>query len=154
MQYQVLLQEIDKGSNLTLVGPHRSGKTTLLKTLAKNLQTTVVFIDMQRLNGDDPNDFYKAFCGELSIPLCRGYDLHRAMRGKRIVLLLDETELLVNYPASLRSELRGLTSDGALSIVAASTRPLNEVFEGDDKLLGSPFHNIFMNVIATYIEIK
>ena len=73
---------------------------------------------------DDENEFYEALCDALSIEICRGFKLTRALRGKRIVLCLDEIEKMAwdGFTTKVRSQLRGLADgpDAPLKLVIAS----------------------------------
>jgi hypothetical protein len=147
-----IFEELGKGSNLSLIGEHQVGKSSLLAMIqrqgAERLglpPEALVSIDMQLIHSEDA--FFDALCSELGLDQTyRGYHLKRKLRGSRYILCLDEIEKMTSldrFSADVRHELRGL-SDGAsapLTLVIASSLPLAELFP--DKLGEvSPLDNI------------
>jgi hypothetical protein len=94
---------------------------------------------------DDEDDFCEALCDALGIETCRGYQLTRALRGKRYVLCLDEIEKMTwdGFTVRLRSQLRGLADGPAapLKLVIASRSSLAHLFP-DSPELDSPLAGI------------
>ena len=85
---------------------------------------------MQLLSDD--HDFFDALCDELGIAAARGRKLERALRGRRVLLCLDEVEKMAwdGFSRDLRAQLRGLADgpDAPLSLVIASRSPLSRLF--------------------------
>ncbi|MFN2251396.1 MAG: winged helix-turn-helix domain-containing protein [Anaerolineae bacterium] len=67
-----------------------------------------------------------------------------ADRDKRLVLLLDEFEVLASFPASFWEWFRGLITEYDMSIVAATRVELGEF--RDEWGSGSPFFNMFRSI--------
>ncbi len=145
-----IVHELRKGVNLSIVGETQTGKSSLLWYLAQHGPQLLgrdpadfVYLDMQLL-GDD-HDFFDALCDELGVPPARGYRLSRALRGRNVLLCLDEVEKMTwdGFTHELRSQLRGL-ADGPgapLKLVIASRTPLARLFP-DAPGLTSPLAGI------------
>jgi len=138
--------ELKKGTNLSLIGNEKTGKSSLLYHVSTK-EPHFIYLDMQNVH--DEGDFFKALCGEMGISECRGSDLHRALRGKRYVLCLDNIERLTNklFSGDERIELRGLAegADAPLTLLIASRYPLNELFL-DSSLVYSPLDGICQTI--------
>ncbi len=150
---QQLLHHIRIGSNVSLLGPARSGRSSILRMLCARAGEAgisaghAVFLDMQLLSTTDA--FIDALSHELRIPPSRGYALWRALRGRRCLLCIDEVEQLSNdaLGSEVRQALRGLAdgSDAPLTLVLASRSPLDELLpyrHGDT----SPLYNFCTTV--------
>ncbi len=146
-----IFDELGKGSNLSLVGKEKSGKSSLLyyvcHTGAKKLpHKNFIYLDMQKVH--DEGDFLEALCDEIGIPKMRGYKLDQALRGKKYVLCLDNIERMTNklFSGDERTELRGLAEglDDPLTLLIASRFPLNELFP-DSPLEYSPLYGICLS---------
>lgn len=114
-----IFEELDKGSNRSIVGESQVGKSSLLSMVCilgpdrlKLSPSAFVYLDMQGIH--DENDFFEALCDALGIPTCRGFRLVRALRSKRYIVCLDEVEKMTKdrFTGDEREELRGL-ADGA-----------------------------------------
>lgn len=145
---RTVFEELKKGTNLSLIGKTQMGNSSLLyqvyQTGAKELPGThFIYLDMQIVH--DEGDFFKALCSEIGISECRGFELHRALRGKRYVLCLDNIERMTNqlFSGDERTELRGLaeSADAPLTLLIASHSPLAELFP-DSPLEVSPLAGI------------
>lgn len=133
-----LWAEIEKGNSLSLVGASQTGKSSLLWQMTqqgparlKRPPTDFIYLDMQMLPSDD--DFFDCLCDHLNLPHLQGYRLHRALRGRRVLLGLDEIEQMKGLTAAARTQLRGL-ADGAstpLTLLIASRSPLADLFPDD-----------------------
>ncbi len=128
------------GSSVVFVGNSGMGKSSLLTVLAErvpaDLGREVASLDLQPLQDED--DFYAALCEALGVPEARGYRLTRSLRGKRILLILDEIEKITwdGFTRNLRATLRGLAEgdDAPLKLALAARTPLDRLFpdsEGD-----------------------
>lgn len=149
-----IFEELDKGSNLSLVGKSQIGKSSLLwmiRTLGpeRMQQPPDVFAYMSMEWVEDEDDFYETLCEELQVECCRGGKLRRALRGKRYALCLDEFEKMSwdGFTERVRSHLRGL-ADGKsapLRLVIASRSPLDHLFP-DSPELTSPLAGICQKI--------
>ncbi len=145
-----ILEELTKGANLSLVGESQVGKSSLLSMVCAlgpermdRPTASFGYLSMQWVDSED--GFYEALCDTLGIETCRGYQLHRALRGQRHVLCLDEIEKMSweGFTERLRSQLRGLADGPAapLRLVIASRSPLSQLFP-DSPELDSPLAGI------------
>lgn len=147
-----LFEELGKGANRALVGPAQIGKSSLLSMVQRLGPSQpqlglpagdFVYLNLQVLA--DAGDFFDALCAELGMASCRGYRLERQLRGRRVVLCLDEVEKLQSdrFPIDVREQLRGLAdgADSPLTLLVASRAPLEHLFP-DAPGLTSPLHNI------------
>jgi hypothetical protein len=145
-----IFEELQKSVSLSIVGDSQSGKSSLLWYLTQagprelgRAAEEFVYFNMELVRHED--DFFENLCEELGLPHLRGMKLGRRLRGRRVVLCLDEIERM-NYAGfgyDLRSELRGL-SDGItapFTLVIASRSPLGQLFP-DSPELTSPLAGI------------
>lgn len=146
-----VIHELRKGVSLSIVGETQTGKSSLLwylthgegPALLGRAPADCIYLDMQLLH--DEHDFFDALCEELELPSARGYKLSRALRGRKVLLALDEVEKMTwdGFTHELRSQLRGL-ADGAgapLTLIIASRTPLAALFP-DAPDLTSPLANL------------
>ena len=158
-----VFDELKKGTNLSLIGNEKTGKSSLLFHISEK-EPHFIYLDMQIIH--DEGEFFKALCSEIGIQACRGFELHRALRGKRYVLCLDNIGRMTNklFSGDERIELRGLAegADAPLTLLIASKFPLAKLFP-DSPLEASPldgiFHTIDMppfsqNEIRAFIETR
>lgn len=147
---RTIFAELKKGTNLSLIGETQMGKSSLLSKVrqlgAKELPKKT-FIELDMCIVHDEGDFFKALCGEMGIQETRGYELHRALRGKQYVLCLDNIERMTSklFSGDERTELRGFAEgkDAPLTLLIASHSPLNTLFPDDySRLEASPLDNI------------
>jgi len=133
-----LFEELAKGSNISLLGPARVGKSSILNMIChwgpeRLGLSPEQFIDLDMRTIWDEKDFFEALCDALKIETCRGYKLGRALGGKRYILCLDEIDQLTReerFTGDERTELCGF-ADGAdkpFSLVIASQKPLQDLF--------------------------
>ena len=147
-----LFEELDKGSNRSLVGESRVGKTWLLRQICQSGHTKMkrridgfVYLDMRCI--EDGKDFFEALCSELNInPPMRGYKLQRLLKGKQYILCLDEIDQLADdqrFTKNERDQLYSLCDgkDVPFSLVIASQIPLNQLFP-DSPTRSSPLIGI------------
>lgn len=152
-----IFDELRKGSSLSLVGETQVGKSSLLAMIAtrgpEELQrdpAQFVSIDMQVIRNED--EFFDALCEKLGLGLpVRGVHLERALRGRQVVVCLDEIEKMTNprcFSGEERTELRGHAngSDSPLTLVIASRSPLAHLFDDNPRdtsplagLCGQPY---------------
>jgi hypothetical protein len=139
-------QMLAAGNSISLVGEPEVGKSSLLflleHTQARWLTDgTTLYLDLQGVLDEDD------LCSEILDGLgCEGNgfrSLRRALRRERVVLLLDEAEMLAGdaFSARLQDRLRALSQEPTLTLAVASHRPLEHVFPRTGPT--SPFHNVF-----------
>jgi hypothetical protein len=138
-EVQQALDYLRSGSSVAFIGDSGVGKSSLLTLLKERAETelgrTPILLDMQNLHSED--DYYQALCEEVGIATVRGRKLERALRGRRLLLLLDEIEKMTwdGFSHNLRAELRGLAEGEhapfKLALVARS--PLDRLFPDSDR---------------------
>lgn len=139
-----IFDELRKGSSLSLVGEAQVGKSSLLAMIAvqgpQALQrdpADFITIDMQVIRNEA--EFFEALCEKLGLGLTvRGLALDRALRGRQVVVCLDEIEKMTNpqcFSGEERAELRGHANgrDTPLTLVIASRSPLASLFNDDPR---------------------
>ncbi len=150
-EVQQAFDYLRSGSSVVFIGDSGVGKSSLLTLLkeraAAELGRTPILLDMQNLHSED--DYYEALCEEAGIARVRGRKLERALRGRRLLLLLDEIEKMTwdGFSHNLRTELRGLAEGEhapfKLALVARS--PLDRLFP-DSELNTSPLAGICQQI--------
>ncbi len=134
---QMVFDELRKGVSLSIVGDSQTGKSTLLSHIVRvgpaelnRPARDFAYVDMQLIRSED--DFFEMLCDSLGVPLDRGFKLERSLRGRKIVVCLDEVEKMTwqGFTHDLRSELRGLASgaDAPLTLAICSRTPLDRLF--------------------------
>jgi hypothetical protein len=140
-----ILNDLGNGTNVAIIGPARSGKSSLLtKLIAEGGRTEAGSTEYRYLNMahvENDTDFYEALCVQLGLSRSvRGWRLTRelemqAKAGKRVVLCLDEVERMSweGFTPQVRSHLRGMAegANAPLKLVVASQLPLSQVFRDD-----------------------
>ncbi|MGK7901122.1 MAG: CHAT domain-containing protein [Hormoscilla sp.] len=149
-----LFEKLARGVNCSLVGESEIGKSSILSMvchwgpekigLPRLPPDAFIYLDMQIIHHED--QFFQALCDELKIETCRGYELARALRGKRYILCIDEIEKMTrqeHFTGDERSELRGLAEgdNAPFKLAIASRSPLNALFPDSDDMT-SPLDNI------------
>jgi hypothetical protein len=142
------LRDLLAGSNsVSLVGEPQIGKSSVLYALYRTAHEwfpdgVVLYVDLQGVLSTE--DFCAEVLEGLGEPPGDLRALKRALRRKRLVLLLDEVEKLTRpaFTADLHDLLRALAQEPTLALAVASHRRLVEVFPPSSDT--SPFHNIFV----------
>lgn len=137
-----IMTELHKGVSVSIVGDSQTGKSSLLwhlkttgPTVLKRSAADFVYLSLELIRSVD--DFYEELCAELALPcLNKPNHLARKLKGRRIVLCLDEIEKMTGFGHEARSELRGLAggSNAPLTLVIASRSPLNRLFPDSPEL--------------------
>jgi hypothetical protein len=151
-EVQQAFDYLRSGSSVAFIGDSGVGKSSLLTLLKERAETelgrTPILLDMQKLHSED--DYYEALCEEAGIATVKGgWKLERALRGRRLLLLLDEIEKMTwdGFSHNLRAELRGLAEGEhapfKLALVARS--PLDRLFP-DSELDTSPLAGICQQI--------
>lgn len=161
-----LAELLQQGQSLSLSGPRRIGKTSLLFHLAHPAIATQwglgpnlgqwVYLDGGTLDGLDEEWFYgaidRALGGEAdAVPYARFIERLRALaaQGQRLWLALDEFELIAantRLGPAFFNRLRGLATQYPLQFITASKDPLWQLTFAHSETLSSPFFNIFAPV--------
>jgi len=145
-----IFTELAAGRNVSLVGEAQVGKSSVLTQVVQQGPVRLnrpshelVYISMEWLSGDE--DFFECLCSELNIAPAKGYQLRRALQGRRFIVCLDEFEKMhyQGFTANVRAQLRGLVdgNQSPLTLVVASRASLSQLF-GDTHGETSPLANI------------
>ena len=149
-----LFHELKKGVSLSIVGPSQTGKSSLLWYLTRHGPREIglpaddfLYLSMELIH--DETDFFDYICSHLEIETTRGFRLARRLRGRKIILCLDEIEKMAwdGFSLNVRTELRGLADgqDAPFTLVIASRSPLGQLFP-DSPELTSPLAGLCMQV--------
>lgn len=148
-ELQEIFDLLNGGSSVELLGERRIGKSSVLWQVQMQAEAKLtisrkpVYLNLQEVHTEA--EFYQAFCEKLGIATCTGYELFRAMRDQRVLLLLDEAEKMAwdGFTRGLREQLRSLAEGGnaPLRLVVAARTPLDRLFPDSDEMT-SPFHGI------------
>jgi hypothetical protein len=151
-EVQQALDYLRSGSSVAFIGDSGVGKSSLLTLLKERAETelgrTPILLDMQKLHSED--DYYQALCEEAGIATVKGgRKLERALRGRRLLLLLDEIEKMTwdGFSHNLRAELRGLAEGecAPFKLVLVARSPLDRLFP-DSELNTSPLAGICQQI--------
>jgi len=157
-----IFTELRKGQSLSILGDSQMGKSSLLwyivhagpKVLEKP-QGDFIFMDLQLMRND--KDFYACLCEELGLPTLNGHALGRELRGRKVILCVDEVEKMgwKGFSHDLRSELRGLAdgSSAPLTLVIASRSPLSRLFP-DSPEMTSPLAGLCAQINLTAFTLQ
>jgi len=167
---QDLLLHTAKGQSVSIVGPRRIGKTSLLLHLCHSAQAVepgtgprhlFVFLDCQRKPVAGQADIYQWMWDEISkeaqwdkarsATVQSGEEFEKAVGelcddGFELTLLIDEFELMAEnsqLSTDFFTRLRGLAVAYPVSYVTSSVKPLSDLEYSDRSVLSSPFFNIF-----------
>ena len=150
-----LSELLNAGQHLAIYGQRRTGKTSLLFQLKNQAayMWQVAYIDSGILDGLDDEWLYgavdRALGGEaeaITYPQFVNRLRELAQKNQRLILLLDEFELLGANPRlgnTFFNRLRGLATQYPLQFVTASRAPLLQIAFAQPDTLSSPFFNIF-----------
>jgi len=161
----------------SVVGERRIGKTSLLKHLDTPQvglppeEYCMVYIDFQGLTDITPARFWQRVLGKIERAIClpdlvpeiqnirklEGFDVFDledlfeviSDKGLTTILLLDEFEYITqnpNFGSDFFGGLRALAIHQNLPLVTATRRELVDLCHSDE-IKGSPFFNIFANVV-------
>jgi len=133
--------------NVSVVGDSKIGKSSLLYYIYTTggdrleVDCTFIFLDMMRVT--DEADFYERVVEELGGMHNTARQFERSLRGKRVILCLDEFERFKDEDFSIQAvnHLRSLAQDPELTLVLATHQPLETLFPHEGRV--SPFYNIF-----------
>ncbi|MDY6940792.1 MAG: AAA family ATPase [Cyanobacteriota bacterium] len=145
---QRVFELLQSGSSVAIIGECQVGKSSLLKAISRQsdrlnqLQRQPIYLDLQPVENEE--DFYCYLCDEIGIADCRGFQLKRALKNRRLLLLLDEVDKIAGngFTHNVRDWLRGMASQGSntpLRLIVAARESLDTLF-GEGKT--SPLANI------------
>ncbi|MDB9341544.1 MULTISPECIES: serine protease [Cyanophyceae] len=164
---------------INLVGLRRNGKSSLMQYIKKRItefcspeqKPLVVDLDLSSRNFNTPEGIIEGLRRGIykltgNYPWSRednedGFAVEDGLQdlvdeGYRLIILLDDFEAIASKKERLElfqdwgEDWRSKASAGLLTMVIASKRPLNEVYE--TLSLGSPFANIFSTTILGALE--
>jgi hypothetical protein len=132
-----IFETLNSGSSVALIGDRETGKSSLLKAVeAKAKESLIVYrepiyLDLRHIRNE--SDFYYALCDLAGIAQYEaGYLLNRALKPKRLLLLLDELEKMTwdGFTNQVRGQLRGLAEgkEAPLRLVVAASKSLDRLF--------------------------
>ncbi len=132
-----VLEVLNSGSSVVLIGEEGIGKSSLLLMIHQEAETRLnvkrqpVFLDLNLLHNE--SQFYSELCYEIGIPESKDYQLTRNLRNHKILLALDNVGKLTGegFTRNIRDYLRGLAegSNAPLKLILAATEPLNNLFK-------------------------
>ena len=148
-EIQQIFEFLNSGTSVALIGVSGMGTSSLLKAVELladerlNQKRIPIYLNMREVNNAE--EYYQTLAAEIGIKYETEFQLKRALKDKRLLLLLDSTEQLTQewFTEGMRRQLRAWANQGASSpirLVVAAHQPLTELFE--DNGLDSPFPNI------------
>ncbi|MCL4262205.1 MAG: ATP-binding protein [Anaerolineae bacterium] len=156
-----IMYELQKRVSLSIVGPTQTGKSSLLWHITQQGPQKLnippedfVYLSMELVHSE--TEFFDYICSELGVETSRGFRLARQLKGRRIILCLDEIEKMTweGFTLNVRTELRGL-ADGAqapFTLVIASRSPLGQLFP-DSPEMTSPLAGLCMQINMPYFTL-
>lgn len=156
-----LWERLEAGSNLSIIGPAGSGKSSLLHYVAAQAKERLA---KKARPGQTVEVVSLAMFRELKLPQIQTElavalggrqktELSRLLRRHLLILLLDDiSQLNIDERGrDVRQWLRGLASNrvtASVQIVATSQRSLHEIFVNDKTLDASPLHDLLRDHIT------
>lgn len=171
-----ILGLLRNGQSVSLIGPRRIGKSSILLHLARPVvrsdyqlappQVLFVLIDCQEFGGSPPEEVYEALLTELmdqaeavglDVGSVSGFGTYRSLDralnklhllGSRVVVLLDEFELLAANERLTPYFFARLRGLTTKYGLAYLTASQRPLFAitADEQILSSPFFNIFVTL--------
>jgi DNA-binding winged helix-turn-helix (wHTH) protein len=164
-----LFESVANQQPVALIGEHRSGNTSILyqmqneevqaRYLPGGTEGLLIVYANAQLATEGPEALFRRLARALrrqdsgvDVDLDEAIDQfwiedyleELADRGRRLVLLLDEFDVLADFPSSFWEWFRGLITEYDLSIVVASRVELGSF--RDEWGIGSPFFNMFRTI--------
>lgn len=154
-EVRTIFEYLNSGSGVELLGDRQIGKSSVLLQVERLAATMLrvkrepIYFNLQEVHTEV--EFYESFCEKLGIETCKGYGFFRAMRDKRLLLLLDEAEKMSwdGFTRQIREQLRSLAEGGnaPLRLVVAARTPLDDLFpDSHESGMTSPFQGICVRV--------
>ncbi len=146
---------LNASSGVELLGERQIGKSSVLIQVQKyaaielKIKREAIYFDLNEVQTEEV--FYEALCEKLGIPTCMGYRFSKALREKRVLLLLDKVEKMIldqGFTRQLGEQLRSLAEgdNPPLRLVVASRTPLDQLFLSHTNGRTSPFQGICVRV--------
>ncbi|MBD2150929.1 ATP-binding protein [Pseudanabaena sp. FACHB-1277] len=146
---------LNAGSGVELLGDRQIGKSSVLQQIkhraasALRLERKPIYLNLQEVHTEI--EFYASLCEKLEMATCKGYSFFRAMRDRRVLLLLDEAEKMSwdGFTREVREQLRSLAEgeNAPLRLVVAARTPLDRLFpDSHESGMTSPFQGICVRV--------
>ena len=157
-----VMQELQKGVSLSIVGPSQTGKSSLLWYISHFgheymdlAPEDFVYLSFELIHSDD--DLFDYICMELDISPTRGFRLARQLKNRKIILCLDEIEKMAwdGFSLNVRTELRGL-ADGItapFTLLIASRSSLGQLFP-DSPEMTSPLAGLCMQINMPFFSLE
>ena len=145
------------GQNISVIGDSKIGKSSLLYYICNTGEDSLgedyifIFFDLMRVTIEP--DFYARVLEELGDEGKTARQFERSLRGKRVILCLDEFERFKDDDFSTQAVnlLRSLAQEPELTLVLTTHQPLETLFPHEGGV--SPFYNIFHRcVLGPFIE--
>ena len=131
-----IFEILNSGSSVAMIGKPQMGKSSLLKMIQRQaierleVSRDALYMDLQHILDED--DFYYELCMQVGIEKTQGARLFRALRPKRLLLLLDGLERMTldGFSDGVRRHLRGLAEgkDAPIQMVVAASEDLDILF--------------------------
>ena len=146
---------LNASSGVELLGDRQIGKSSVLiqvqkyAAVALKIKREAIYFDLNEVQTEEV--FYEVLCEKLGIPTCMGYGFSKAVREKRVLLLLDKVEKMIldqGFTRQLGEQLRSLAEgdNPPLRLVVASRTPLDQLFLSHTNGRTSPFQGICVRV--------
>jgi len=146
---------LNAGSGVELLGDRQIGKSSVLQQIkhradsALRLERKPIYLNLQEVHTE--TEFYESLCEKLEMATCKGYSFFRAMRDRRVLLLLDEAEKMSwdGFTREIREQLRSLAEgeNAPLRLVVAARTSLDRLFpDSHESGMTSPFQGICLRV--------
>jgi len=145
------------GQNVSIIGDSKIGKSSLLYYIYTtggdrlSVDYTFIFLDLMRVTNEA--DFYERVVEELGDAGNTTRQFERSLRGRRVILAVDEFERFKDddFSAQVVNRLRSLAQGPELTLVLATHQPLETLFPHEGGV--SPFYNIFHRcVLGVFTE--
>jgi hypothetical protein len=142
-----LVEDLQKGMSLALVGETQSGKSSVLQYLCRKRDTIwqgippqFIYMDMLLIN--DGQEFQSELCHSLGLDTCNNSELVRKLQHlqRKYILCLDEVGVLGDDTFSrTRLNLRGLVDGHStpLTLITTSQLPLKSLFPDNSRISSS-----------------
>lgn len=144
-----IFRYLNEGNNVAIIGEPAVGKSSILTAVLHQAENQLssnrhpVYISMGAITSND--EFFYTVCDGAGIPRCKGIELPRKLKERKLLLILDDIRVMDwdDSAHRIRFFLRSM-SDGInapLRLVIAASKPLEDLFPGDERG-PSPFFNV------------
>lgn len=133
-----VFEKLDKGQNVSLVGPEHAGKSFTLEAICKLGPERLGlppqnFINLNLLLIEDEEGFKQELYDRLNIKPKRLAEVPRILKEKRYIICLDEVQTLKKFSKDIIDWLSGLAgaSERIFRLVLASQRELQDLLPNE-----------------------